>query len=59
MDLSGRKIADLHQGMLEAGKQLLVWDGNSNSGAPVPDGLYMVRLDMENYSLMRKILWKP
>ena len=59
VDLSGRKIADLHDGVMEAGKQLLEWDGKSTNGSIATAGLYTVRLDMEGRSLYRKILWQP
>ncbi len=59
LDASGRWINTLHQGPMEAGKQILTWNGTNANGAPAPAGLYTVRLEMENQSLFRKILWQP
>jgi len=42
-DLSGRRIATLHEGGLEAGQRELTWNGRDDAGDPVRDGIYFVR----------------
>jgi len=43
-DASGRRVRALASGVLSAGSHSLVWDGATDSGAPVSAGLYLVRL---------------
>ena len=42
--VSGRLVRSIFEGELEGGEHRLVWDGRSNSGAPVPSGVYLVRV---------------
>lgn len=59
VDASGRMVTTLHDGVMEAGQQVLCWDGTSHNGAPVALGMYTVRIAMEDRVLHRKILWQP
>lgn len=59
VDASGRMITTLHQGIMDAGQQILQWDGTDVNGTPVASGVYTLRLDMEEKVLYRKILWQP
>jgi flagellar hook assembly protein FlgD len=43
-DVAGRLIRDFGQFHVGPGKHHLHWDGCGGSGAPVPDGLYFVRV---------------
>lgn len=43
-DLGGREITTLAGGQREAGLYRSVWDGRTDSGAPAPSGLYVIRL---------------
>jgi flagellar basal-body rod modification protein FlgD len=44
-DVLGRHIAQLYDGERAAGAFVTTWDGRDSSGAPVPAGLYLLRLD--------------
>ena len=46
-DLQGRRIQQLHNGLLNAGQHQLQWDGRSGNGEKLPDGLYLIRLTVE------------
>jgi hypothetical protein len=52
-DLSGRIVSTLASGEQPAGIHSVVWDGADSSGAPVPDGIYIVRLTAGSGSLSR------
>jgi murein DD-endopeptidase MepM/ murein hydrolase activator NlpD len=43
-DLTGRRVRTLLDAALAAGEQVVVWDGRSESGTPVPGGTYFWRL---------------
>ena len=43
-DLSGRRVATLWSGRLEAGSRDLAWNGTDDRGDRVRDGVYFVRL---------------
>ncbi len=45
-DLEGRRVRRLLDGDLAAGPRRVVWDGRSDTGASVPNGLYLVRLEV-------------
>ena len=44
VDVSGRVVRSLHDGMLPPGEHLNVWDGLGHSRQEVPPGVYMVSL---------------
>ena len=43
-DVSGRKLAELANGRLEAGEHRVVWNFSDGRGRPVPAGYYIVKL---------------
>jgi hypothetical protein len=43
-DVSGRKLADLARGRLEAGEHRIAWDFEDSRGRPVAAGYYIVKL---------------
>lgn len=43
-DATGRRVATLVDGWQEAGLHRVCWEGVDQAGAPVPDGIYFVRL---------------
>lgn len=59
VDASGRIVTTLHEGVMDAGQQILRWDGTSANASPVAAGIYTIRLDLEDTVLYRKILWQP
>lgn len=44
LDVQGRAVRALSSGRREAGSHTIAWDGLDAAGAPVPAGLYFVRL---------------
>ncbi len=43
-DVAGRRVTDLHNGQLDAGQQMLFWNGRDRSGGRVASGTYYVEL---------------
>jgi hypothetical protein len=43
-DVAGRRVARIAEGPLEAGDHAFVWDGRGRGDAPVPAGVYFIRL---------------
>lgn len=44
-DLTGHKIATLHDGRLAAGTHTMIWNGRTDSGSPVGTGSYVLVID--------------
>jgi hypothetical protein len=44
VDLRGRRVAVLHDGVLEAGRHEIEWRGRDRSGLPARGGVYLARL---------------
>jgi VCBS repeat protein/flagellar hook capping protein FlgD len=44
-DTHGRRVRTLWQGRLEPGDRAITWDGRDRSGAAMPVGIYLVRLE--------------
>lgn len=44
IDLLGRRIRTLHDGVSEPGNHAIFWDGRNDSGDPVASGVYFARL---------------
>jgi PA domain-containing protein len=44
VDVSGRKIRSLHEGMLPPGAHMRHWDGMTDSGREAPAGVYLLSL---------------
>ncbi len=44
LDLSGRRVATLHDGELPAGAHARAWDGRDDAGRRAPPGVYLARL---------------
>lgn len=55
-DVTGRLVAVLKEGLMEAGLHAVDWDGRLPSGQSAPSGLYLVRLAAPGLSACRKIL---
>ncbi|UCH10784.1 MAG: immune inhibitor A, partial [Fidelibacterota bacterium] len=55
-DIRGREIARLVDGLLQPGSYAETWDGTSQSGLPVPSGLYITRLTSPGMSRSIKML---
>jgi hypothetical protein len=55
-DVSGREVKTLSQGVVEAGKRSLTWNGHDAWGKPVPPGTYFVRVDAAGESASSKLV---
>ena len=44
---SGRTVATLERGWLEAGPHEIAWDGTDDQGRPLPSGVYLARLSTD------------
>lgn len=55
-DVLGRRIATLTEGNHAAGRTSLSWAGTDDTGAPVPSGVYLVRLESERGVRITKVL---
>jgi hypothetical protein len=42
IDLAGRRVRTLQQGALEAGRQVIAWDGRDDAGRNVANGVYFL-----------------
>jgi len=56
VDLRGRRIATLVDGVCEAGKQGVVWNGRDLSGNAVPNGVYVALLSSDGAKRTTKLL---
>jgi hypothetical protein len=56
MDISGRIIRRITDGIGMPGNQLLTWDGHADSGRPVSKGLYFLRISSSKTTRTFKIL---
>jgi hypothetical protein len=54
-DVSGRRVAELADGMRDAGVQVLTWDG-STGGQRLPSGVYFARLEFAGRVEARKVV---
>jgi flagellar hook assembly protein FlgD len=55
-DLSGRRVATIHRGALEAGPHSFRWDGTASGGGRVPSGVYFYRAQTASTSATRKLV---
>ncbi len=54
-DISGRSVAVLQPGELEAGVRTISWNGTDGDGAPVPDGVYVMKLEVPGYGTVSRL----
>lgn len=54
--LLGRKLRTLVDERLPAGRKVLTWDGNDDSGQPVASGTYFYRITTDGYVQSRQML---
>ena len=53
---TGRRVRDLLRGHLETGQRIVRWDGRSDAGQLVPNGVYWVRLSWMGRSTAEKLV---
>ena len=54
-DVSGRLVATIDAGSIQAGPHEILWDGRDRSGAEVASGIYLCRLDAGEYHTTGKV----
>ena len=55
-DASGREVRTLRTGGFTAGEQAAHWDGRDHDGRVVPNGVYLVRLQLDGDIEMRRVV---
>ncbi len=56
LDMRGRRIRTLAEGVSPAGTHGWAWDGTDDAGNPVPSGVYVCRLRTDSADLFQKML---
>ena len=56
-DVSGRRVAVLANGRMDAGRHRLLWDGRNTKGQPGAAGVYFLRVRAQDEERSRKILF--
>ena len=55
-DLLGREVRNLVDSRLEPGYYEAVWDSRNSAGQRVPSGVYIVRMEAEDFRAVRKLM---
>lgn len=55
-DVTGRRVRELCDGVLAAGRHELPWDGLGERGSRVPPGLYLVQVRVGDWRQMRRVV---
>ena len=55
-DAAGRRVAMLLDEHCAAGVRVVTWRGTSESGAPLPSGVYLLRLESETVADTAKLV---
>ena len=56
IDLGGRIVSVVKDGVLAAGSHTIAWDARDDYGAPLASGVYLMRLSAAGHSVSRKVL---
>jgi hypothetical protein len=56
LDVTGRTVRVLHDGLLPAGEGDILWDGRNEAGQIVPAGVYWSRIETNAGSVARRIV---
>ncbi len=55
-DMLGRLVSSLVSGVTPAGRHVLKWSGTDGGGVPLPSGIYLFRLSIDDQSRTKKAL---
>ncbi|MBN2379142.1 T9SS type A sorting domain-containing protein [candidate division WOR-3 bacterium] len=55
-DISGKLVATLVNGAEKPGRHTVTWNGTDDAGRSVAQGIYLVRMDAENFSATKKVV---
>jgi photosystem II stability/assembly factor-like uncharacterized protein len=58
-DLEGRRVGQIYRGALPAGSHQIVWSARDSRGRPLPAGVYLARLVIDNRSRFAKLVVHP
>jgi len=58
-DVSGRQVAVLVDGVLDAGSHRIAWDGRGASGSKVAPGVYLAVVRMSSKEMTGKLFMLP
>jgi len=53
-DILGREVVELADRNIQAGYHRVVWDGKNSAGIPVASGVYIVRLESDKFTAVKK-----
>ncbi len=56
LDASGQMVSSLFNGNLSAGVHAFTWNGTTRQGSPVPGGIYLCRLTINDQIEVRKLV---
>jgi len=59
LDVQGRLVSRLADGVMTSGEHRLTWDGTSSAGRAVGSGVYFAVLRYGEQSLTRRLIWMP
>lgn len=55
--VNGQELASLREGSFGTGRYAVTWDGTDASGRPLASGTYFCKLQMDDYSVTRRIVF--
>lgn len=55
-DMSGATVKTLHNGFQSSGQHTLEWDGSGLNNRPVPNGIYILTIRLEDVVMTRKMV---
>jgi photosystem II stability/assembly factor-like uncharacterized protein len=58
-DVMGRLVSTLHDGVLDAGRTSMFWDGRTPAGSRAGAGTYFVRFNQDGHVRTRKFVFLP
>jgi len=56
IDTAGRRVRDLGSRLLDAGSQVIGWDGDDDAGRQAPPGIYLVRVTTPGRTIKGKLV---
>ncbi len=56
-NIAGQKVCALVDGVIQAGRHMVIWDGRDASGATVSSGIYFYRLTSSGETVSRKMIF--
>jgi hypothetical protein len=54
-DLAGRRVRTIAEGFRPAGRSSALWDGTADDGTNVSSGVYLVRLEADGETALRRV----